>query len=148
MPDYQVKKELCPVTIRMTDGGTLAAGVFLSPYLETTGRGETLFDMLEEDSPFIPVKNMSGHFALVGKKAVSVITIDKKHEPTPEFVKRVRVDAFLSGNVELSGELIVPHGPEFFRVSDYLNQEDVWLRMELEDTVAFLRKEAVKELVL
>jgi hypothetical protein len=146
MSQYKVDKFEVPVRITHVDGTATEGTVFLSPDSPChTGR-QTMREHLAEATAFLPLRNGEGKFILVGKDGIACLKAGRPPDHPEEFVRRVSVWTRLVGGTTVTGDLIVPQADASFRVSDYLNTDEPWLRFEEADTVYWVRREAILEI--
>lgn len=148
MSDFKVEKLRVKVRLTMTDSAAMEGTIFLAPHSALTHGRQTIREILEDEAPFMALTEEGGGFALIGKRAVAAVHASVEDDPTPEFSRRAKALLKVEGAGEIDGELIVPEGPAAFRVSDYLNGGEEWLRVEVVRTVAMIAKKAVKEVRL
>jgi hypothetical protein len=145
---FQVEKEQFPVEITMRDGDVLEVNVFLVAISPSSGHRQSLWQLLDDEAKFIPVVDGSGAFVMVSKNMISAIAIAIDDDPTPNFSRKFGATLNVYGVGEMEGNLIVPEGPAAFRVSDFLNGDERWFRIEVEDKVLMIYHDALAQVQL
>ena len=105
---YKVEKQEISVVFTLLDGSTSEGSVFLAPHSKIHGGRQTLEELLEEASYFLPLNNKAGGFSLVGKAGVAAIRSEKSDEREMQFVKHVSASFRVIGLGALKGELVMP----------------------------------------
>ena len=146
MDIYKVEKSELYIVITMTDGSNTVGSVFLAPDSRLHDGPQTLEEHLEEAGSFLKLKDAQEEFFLAGIESTAMICLMKSEVEAAEFVKRAPVKMKICGAGDLQGELVVPESHDAFRVSDYLNTDVVWLRVETDDDIYMVRKPAVLEI--
>jgi hypothetical protein len=144
---YKIEKQEINVVLTLIDGSTSEGSVFLAPHSKIHGGRQTLEELLEETSYFLPLNDSGGEFFLVGKANLAAILSGKSDERELQFVKRVPARFNVAGLGTLEGDLIMPEVHDFFRVSDYINGSDCeWLRVERGPQIYWINKKAIMEI--
>ena len=139
MSELRIEKEALSTTLLLSDGTRLPGTLFLaaqSPY--HTG-AQTVGELMEESERTLPYRDSEGHFLLVGKSGVATV-LAVIETTDDDLLEKIPVALRLTGGHRLIGAYLAEKGAGK-RLSDALNADEPWFRLECPDVLAWVAKD-------
>ena len=140
MNQYRVAKEVLPVRLLLVDGSRLEGTLFLAPKSPFHSGPQTAGELMTEGGRTLPFQDPEGRFLLVGKAGVAAVLVPIQSPVEDELLDRIPVAVQLAGNHRLQGHYLAEKGAGE-RLSDALNADEVWFRLECPDSLAWVAKD-------
>lgn len=150
--DLRLPKFPVAVELSLAGRGPLAVEVFVAEHLATNYRRQHVIDLLENDTAFLPARQVEGDRFLVFNKAAVVwvgiplasgqLPVEESAEATETelYDTQREVEVELSTGASLRGNVLYSLPPESARVADYLNQPGRFMRLWTGDQVYLINK--------
>ena len=140
MSQYRVAKEALPSRLLLVDGSRLEGTLFLATQSPFHSGPQSVGELMAEGGRTLPVHDPDGRFLLVGKAGVAAVLAPPQPAAEDEFFDRIPVAVQLAGNHRLQGLYLAEKGAGE-RLSDALNADEVWFRLECPDALAWVAKD-------
>jgi hypothetical protein len=140
MNRYRVAKEALSVRLLLVDGTPLAGTLFLAAQSPFHSGPQTVAELMCEGGRTLPFHDPDGRFLLVGKAGVAAVLAPPQAPEEDELLERIPVAVRLAGGHRLEGRYLAEKGAGE-RLSDALNADEAWFRLECADTLAWVAKD-------
>jgi len=137
---YRVAKEALPARLLLVDGSRLEGTLFLAPRSPFHSGPQTVGELMAEGGRTLPFHDPDGRFLLVGVAGVAAVLTPARTPAEDELLDRLPVAVQLAGNHRLQGRYLAEKGAGE-RLSDALNADEVWFRLECLDALAWVAKD-------
>ncbi len=142
MSDYQVDKIEVHVSLFLVNGSVMRGWVYLSADAPYRTGGQTVGDLMRESEPMFPVRDKAGRFALVGRSGVAAVEVEKDRRHVDDATTLIPAHVEMLGGHRFSGRFLIQHGTGT-RVSDVVNDGDVWMRFDTGVALVWLAREQI-----
>lgn len=150
--DFRVPKIRVTVELGILGGEGRRVDLFIADYRRNAPVRQSVIDLLEEDTEFVPAVDESGT-SLFNKSSLSFVAIslrggelpveESSDDEQPLFDRRVAVEVELVGGRRLRGELLYSPPPGRSRVVDHLNGLTRFFRLWTSERVYLVNKNHV-----
>ncbi|MDF1554102.1 MAG: hypothetical protein P1P84_13615 [Deferrisomatales bacterium] len=140
MNQYRVAKEALSTWLLLVDGSRREGTLFLAPQSPFHSGPQTVGELMAEGGRTLPFHDPNGRFLLVGKAGVAAVLAPSQRRGEDELLDRISVAVQLAGNHHLRGHYLAEKGAGE-RLSDALNADEVWFRLECPDALAWVAKD-------
>ncbi len=140
MNQYRVAKEVLSARLLLVDGSCREGTLFLAPQSPFHSGPQSVGELMAEGGRTLPFHEPDGRFLLVGKAGVAAALAPIQPPGEDELLDRIPVAVQLAGNHRLQGNYLAEKGAGD-RLSDALNADEVWFRLECPDALAWVAKD-------
>lgn len=144
MDEPKIEKETRPALFELSDGSEMEGEVFLRLHeAHHTGR-QKLGDLLNGDSPFIPVKT-NGNILLLNRSHIVLGKAESEWEEDDLMTlgKQHAIWVKMVNGEEIQGKIFVNISEVAFRVKDYFNQPDDFLPLMQPEWIVYINRKFV-----
>ena len=139
MSELRIEKTPLRVRLLLAEGGSLEATLFLAAQSPLHSGAQTVAELMSEGDRMLPFHDPAGQFLLLGKAGVAALTIADQEPTADELLEKIPVSLRMAGGHLLRGHYLAEKGAGT-RLSDALNADDPWFRLEYSGSLAWVSK--------
>lgn len=141
MNDRKIQKEIREVCVKLSNGDEIKGDVYLRLHEAHHSGVQKVEELLNENTPFIPIKTSQDFIFVNSSQIVSAITYSElEREELLTFGNKYPIRIKMLHGEEIKGDIVVclPQGRN--RVTDYLNQSIQFFSVFLPDRIIYINK--------
>ena len=144
MYDRKIQKEICEVYVKLSNGDEIKGNVYLRLHEANHSGPQKVEELLNENTPFIPIKTSQDFIFVNSSQLVSVTTYSElERDELLTFGNKYPIQVKMLHGEEIKGDIIVCLPQSRNRVTDYLNQSIQFFSLFLPGRIIYINKKFI-----